>query len=153
MPCSAAQLAANRSNALKSTGPKTQEGKERARRNGLKHGLTGKGIVIAATDADEAARRYETLEAEMAPKNDLARQIVGRVALITLKLDRSSEHEAKTISYGMRHAVEKFDDARLAEVEHLYSWIAKEPATYARRLRMSPRRHRPDSGVDGPTQG
>ena len=138
MPCSAAQLAANRANALKSTGPKTPEGKDRARRNGLKHGLTGQGVVIAAADADEAARRYETLEIEMAPKHDLARQLVGRVALITLKLDRSSEQETKTISHAMRHAIARFDDTRLAEVEKAYSWLAAEPATHARRLRTSP---------------
>ena len=39
----------------------------------------------------------------------------------------------------MRHAVADYDDARLADVEHLISWIASEPATHARRLRSSPR--------------
>jgi hypothetical protein len=34
-----ASLAANRANARKSTGPRTEEGKRRVRLNGLKHGL------------------------------------------------------------------------------------------------------------------
>ncbi len=33
------QIRANRRNALKSTGPKTSEGKSKVKRNALKHGL------------------------------------------------------------------------------------------------------------------
>ena len=38
----------------------------------------------------------------------------------------------------MREATARFNDARLAEVENYYSWIASEPVTNARRLRWSP---------------
>ena len=75
---------------------------------------------------------------EMAPTTEMALQVVGRVALLTLKLDRSAQHEAMAISYRMRRATAEFDDARMAEVEKAYSWIANEPATHARRLRNSP---------------
>ena len=34
------QIEANRHNALKSTGPKTEYGKQRSRRNALRHGFT-----------------------------------------------------------------------------------------------------------------
>ena len=56
MPCSPEQLAANRRNAARSTGPKTEEGKEISRRNGLKHGLTGEGAVLTEADADGRRR-------------------------------------------------------------------------------------------------
>ena len=47
MPCvSEARLLANRANALKSTGPRTVEGKEASRANAYKHGLTGSGTVL-----------------------------------------------------------------------------------------------------------
>jgi hypothetical protein len=74
----------------------------------------------------------------MEPRGELARNLVRRVALITVKLDRCSEHEAKAIAYRMRRATAEFDDARLAEVEKAYSWLAHEPATHARRLRAMP---------------
>ncbi len=34
------QLEANRRNALRSTGPRTENGKQQSRRNAIKHGLT-----------------------------------------------------------------------------------------------------------------
>ena len=40
MPASEAQVAANRANAARSTGPETVEGKEASRANAYKHGLT-----------------------------------------------------------------------------------------------------------------
>jgi len=138
MPCSLAQTLANRANALRSTGPKTAEGKARSRANSLKHGLTGEGIVIPTEDAAVLEERLAALEAEMRPGSTLARQLVGRVALMTIRLDRSAEHEAKAISHKMRKAAAEFDDARLAEMENYYSWIASEPATNARRLRTTP---------------
>ena len=54
------QSQANQRNAALSTGPKTSEGKERSRRNALKHGLAGEGIVLP----DEEARAAETRAAE-----------------------------------------------------------------------------------------
>jgi hypothetical protein len=132
MACSPAQLESNRRNAQLSNGHRTPCGKLKSRRNGLKHGLTGRGIVLATEDAEELDRRFETLEAEMKPNSELARQLVLRVALMTVKLDRSAEHEARMISFRMRKAQAEFD------VEKYYSWIAAEPVTNARRLRSSP---------------
>lgn len=48
---SSAQIKANRANALKSTGPRTPEGKAAARRNALRHGL--QSGMIALDEADE----------------------------------------------------------------------------------------------------
>ena len=137
MACSPAQLESNRRNALRSTGPRTVEGKASSRRNGLKHGLTGAGVVLPDEDAAEVAELHDSLEAEMRPRSVLAARLVGRVALGLVKLDRAARHEARAVSYRMRRAVADFDDARLAEVEKALSWIAAEPPTPAA-LRNSP---------------
>ena len=46
MPLSPEQLAANRANAQKSTGPRTPEGKSKSRLNAFRHGITAQVIVM-----------------------------------------------------------------------------------------------------------
>jgi hypothetical protein len=45
------QIAANRRNASKSTGPTTEEGKQRSRCNAVRHGPTAETIIGALEDA------------------------------------------------------------------------------------------------------
>src|SRR4051812_19919862 len=52
-PLSEKRLAANRANALRSTGPRTQRGKERARLNAVRHGLRA---ALPAGQTPEIAR-------------------------------------------------------------------------------------------------
>lgn len=47
------QLQANRSNALKSTGPRTEAGMSIASKNAIKHGLQATEIVIPGEDPAE----------------------------------------------------------------------------------------------------
>ena len=137
MPCSPAQLEANRKNSQLSTGPKTPEGKAISRANSYKHGLTGEGVVLPHEDATEVARRAQAMQTDMAPNNELARNLVIKITLATFRLERCALHETKSIAHRMRRAGAAFDDERLAEVEKAISWIAAEPATHARRLRGS----------------
>ena len=138
MPASEARIRANQINAQKSTGPRTQEGKERSRRNSLKHGLTGEGIVLPSDDVAAVTRRFEALETELAPSNEMGLVLVQRIALLSVRLERSARQESATLGEKVRNAVGEFDDRRLAEVEKLIDWIASEPAKNARRLRRTP---------------
>jgi hypothetical protein len=47
------QIEANRRNALKSTGPKAEAGKQVSRRNALRHGLTAQTVISALEDAED----------------------------------------------------------------------------------------------------
>ena len=60
-PLSEARLAANRENAQKSSGPRTDEGKAKSKLNAVKHGLTGATVLFA--NADDAYR-YSSHTAE-----------------------------------------------------------------------------------------
>jgi hypothetical protein len=55
------QLAANRANGQKSTGPKTEAGKSRSRRNAWTHGLTAKDNISARENAAD----FDALRAEL----------------------------------------------------------------------------------------
>jgi hypothetical protein len=48
-----AQIAANRLNAMKSSGPRTEEGKAASRTNALRHGIDARLVVIPGEDPEE----------------------------------------------------------------------------------------------------
>jgi hypothetical protein len=61
MSISEKQLLANRANAQKSTGPKTDPGKEASSRNAIKHGLYSDTIIINSPNLKEDQSEYDLL--------------------------------------------------------------------------------------------
>lgn len=47
------QIESNRRNALKSTGPKSEAGKQRCSRNAVRHGLTAETVIKLLEDPDD----------------------------------------------------------------------------------------------------
>ena len=94
---SAAKQAANRTNALKSTGPKTADGKARVRRNALKHGLLAGNAVIldgdGKEDPNEFAALLEDVVTAAAPEGPLEEMLVERIAVSYWRLRRASRYE------------------------------------------------------------
>ena len=138
MACSPARLLANRENAKRSKGPTTPEGKSRSRRNSLKHGMTGAGIVLPSEDVAAVAARFSEFEADLKPRNGVARYLVERTALLSVRLDRCARQESAMLSEKVTHAEGDFDERRIAEAEALMAGLAAEPAANARALRRTP---------------
>ena len=86
---SAAQIEANRANAKKSTGPRTPEGKERASRNALRHGLTAREAVIQGEDPEAYELHREEMLGELAPVGVVERMLAERVVGISWRLRRA----------------------------------------------------------------
>jgi hypothetical protein len=61
---SSRQVAANRRNASKSTGPKTEQGKQRSRSNALRHGLTAETVIDTLEDAQDYKAFEEAVAAD-----------------------------------------------------------------------------------------
>jgi hypothetical protein len=138
MPTSEARIIANRNNASKSTGPSTPAGLRRSSSNSLKHGMTGRGIVVLEEDRDEIERRNEALQAELGPKSTLGQIMVGQMATLSVRMERGARQESAAIDARVRHADELFDEARLDEAEQLFGGIANEPRVILRKLLKSP---------------
>ena len=81
----AAQIEANRRNAQRSTGPKTDEGKARVRRNAFKHGMTARTImpVLPQEDPKELGDRTQQAITAMKPRNPLELDLVCRAVRLT----------------------------------------------------------------------
>src|SRR5271156_2319043 len=106
------QLAANRRNAQRSTGPRTEEGKKVAALNARRHNLTGQ--VTAMTDADRImhdAFSASILES-LAPEGAMETQLAQRIATDSWRLNRLSAIEDNL--YALGHSAHSDD----IETEH-----------------------------------
>jgi hypothetical protein len=88
------QLHANRANATKSPGPRSQAGKARSRLNSRKHGLTAKMLIILGEDADDFDQLRAELMAEHDPQSVLETELVERLGGILWRLRRLPSFEA-----------------------------------------------------------
>ena len=111
MSISRKQLIANRENAKKSTGPKTQKGKQIVKNNAFKHGLYSDTILINSPNLKESKTEYDylynALVEELQPKTEYQyilvrkivnclwrsrRVIVAETAIINRQIDSLENH-------------------------------------------------------------
>jgi hypothetical protein len=108
---SEAQLKANRANAQKSTGPRTEEGKRRASLNALKHGCTSQTIILPGEDAAHFARFHQSLNDSLSPANALEESLVETLAQNQWAINRTRAHEASLFALGHEQFAESIDTA------------------------------------------
>ena len=89
------QLAANRTNAIQSTGPRTPEGKARSAQNARKHGFTAANFaVVRFEDLNEVANLKTDLLAVYQPVHAQEFFAIERIALAQQALLRAARLEA-----------------------------------------------------------
>ena len=91
---SPAQLAANRLNAKKSTGPRTPKGKAIASQNATRHGLTAQDVVLQDEEAELFDEHRAALWAALDPVGELEEVLVERVVVSAWRLRRVARIEA-----------------------------------------------------------
>ncbi len=74
------QIAANRRNALNSTGPQTSAGKRRSRRNAFRQGLTAVTIVDMLENPADFATFERKINADYSPRTAVECALVARLA-------------------------------------------------------------------------
>ena len=88
-----AQTNANRANAQKSTGPRTEEGKARSRRNATIHGMYSQAPQLPGEPLDFFQTMLETYQAELQPVGILEEDLVYRIACAKVRLIRARRAE------------------------------------------------------------
>ena len=87
------QIAANRRNASKSTGPTTEEGKQRSRCNAVRHGIAAETAIGALEDAQDYKAFKSAITADYDAQSAVERELVLRLANLLWRLRRATAME------------------------------------------------------------
>ncbi len=134
---SARKTEANRQNAKRSTGPKTQHGKLVVRQNALKHGLYT-NVVVTKGDGSESVAEYETLSSrlccDLEPVGVLEEEQVATIAKLIWRTRRVERYESGQIL--LKTGTVKVN-AELAQADQLATWRSN-PELFNTELRQTP---------------
>src|SRR5712691_4481815 len=97
------QIEANRRNALKSTGPKSEAGKQTSRCNAVRHGLTAETVISALEDADDYKAFEAAITADYDAQSAVERELVLRLASILWRLRRATTMETGLFEIQAQH--------------------------------------------------
>ena len=134
---------ANQSNASKSTGPRTDEGKRRSTRNRLRHGFFSSEVVLPGEDGELYAALLAELVEEHKPQTPSQMLCVQRVAACMWKLwqlDASfleaHEQRAITVCHHAAGLAQEAHDALRHNGKHVGRWdiLWRAPAERVQRI-------------------
>jgi hypothetical protein len=122
------RIEANRRNARKSTGPNTEEGKQRSRCNAVRHGLTAETVIGALEDTED----YQVFEAAIIADYDahsaVERELVVRLASLLWRLRRATTIETGLFEIQANH-LSDFRQARLPSSRAVYAMLGRADST------------------------
>jgi len=99
------KIESNRRNSLRSSGPRTSQGKRAVRWNAVKHGLLAKEVVIREGDGAESAEEFRNLHAQLRedlqPEGVVEEMLVEKVAVGYWRLRRVLRCEIGEIRHGL----------------------------------------------------
>jgi len=106
------RAAVNAGNAQKSTGPRTEAGKQRSSLNALRHGLTGHVVVLPTEDLTAYQSHLKRFVDQFQPKGALEDQLVQSLGDTTWRLNRVPATEATFLTLA---AEDQLDSVRTNE--------------------------------------
>ena len=88
------QIAANRENARKSTGPRTLNGKRKSRRNAVRHGLTAETVIDVIEEAADYEALAAAINADFRPATNFELELIARLISLLWRLRRATAIES-----------------------------------------------------------
>jgi hypothetical protein len=126
------QIDANRHNALRSTGPKTQAGKAISSRNALTHGLRARTALLPGEDKDAFLRLFKAFRAEYRPIGRFQEALVEQIIVAYWKLSRLIRIETHV------YHEKSTDDTSFRNLRKLYLHRHDEPDSEPPKPRLNP---------------
>jgi hypothetical protein len=111
-----AKIEANRRNALRSTGPRTPEGRARSAVNHASHWLTCTTILVPGEDPEVLQRLQEELTVSLQPVGALEELLADRIVSATWRLRRAARAERELIGLSVQEGLAARAQERLMRV-------------------------------------
>ena len=121
------QVEANRANAQKSTGPRTAEGKQRSRRNGLRHGMACE-VVVPEEDQQAYRAAMARWHKESGPDNVVEDHLVRRAAVGSVTLDRLDRAWEQTRADSAREAARRWESGQQHRARRKAQDLDRDPS-------------------------
>ena len=134
MATSQARIEANRQNALKSTGPKTAEGKAASSKNAVQHGLTGTGAALPEVMERRVRVLTDALVAAYGATGGTGRFLAAQAALAMARLEIVPEVEADARRSLAERSAFCWEVDRAADAARLGARLPKAPERINRQL-------------------
>jgi hypothetical protein len=117
--------AANRDNARKSTGPRTEAGKARSSRNALRHGFYAESVAIGDQEKQEFESFSDTLIRDLNPRDMTEFTQIERIAALQWRIGRIQkaqtallETEQLRVFKSIRQSVDRLEAVREQEQDY-----------------------------------
>jgi hypothetical protein len=127
----------NRRNAQRSTGPKTAEGKAKARLNALKHGLRAEEFALPGEDQEALKRLADEWVEYYQPRSPGERAVLDRCVHATVQLQRCNRYHQEAVAEQVRQAQEDWVKDQEDEVAELVELLKTAPGEAVRKLKRS----------------
>ena len=142
------KIEANRRNAQRSTGPRTEAGRNKVKFNALTHGLTAETVVLPHEDAAAYEHRLKTWTRELNPQGDMGRYLAERLVKISWQLDRADLHDRDRLIQRNQQAPADRDKARKMDVQILINRLFDKPEVPEQSGRLA----KPETPREGPAE-
>ena len=112
------QIAANRLNAQGSTGPRSPAGKAKVSTNALRHGLTGRSIVLPNENPEDFEAFRAGLLTSLDPQDELEEALADKYVADAWRLRRVPSLEATVFRCGYQESVVRQAKESVRKYEH-----------------------------------
>ena len=92
------QIAANRRNARKGSGPKTDAGKAASSMNNLQHGLRARTVILPGENQEDFDEIHAGFQNQYQPQNPAEQCLVDQMAIAQWKLVRAEAYQARAFA-------------------------------------------------------
>ncbi len=93
--------ATNRGNSLRSTGPRSQEGKARSSQNSLRYGFLSSELLLPEEDPKTLSKLRERLRDQFKPSGPIEQILLERIVNVLWRLGRHHRIESALLAGGL----------------------------------------------------